>query len=517
MVPKLCGDLELWALLPCYGLWALLLYSGHYYSATALPTALFCRVKTQRTVFLMDLQSGLRLKMGYLYSGIILLFCYSLDALRFNKIATPWPTRLKMAQMVQGILTPDRIELNKALAELLVRNSSAAMQLLREMDAGNLTGTDTVNTVLSHILRGSQRSLVDAQRVFNRYFDSNASSLRPNTVSLNIMLEGCRLAADYSALNNYFILFRALNLSPDKYTYSTLVRCSRNETEIIRLLGIARAQNQLTAPLLRAGVLSLGIHGANPADIISLAFMFSGSQHPQSNAQTGDTIVSALLQPKTSILKAREKSEYGGLTGFEIARACILDGTYSISSRGFCSLFTYMHRNELNLPELRDSLWTRIIGRKIAFDGRLTDAYLRCFGDDVRAAMLAWKRNVRPQLRCIEDRERRHDIVRKSMEAIIYACGQLHRPDIALEVAISIRGKKWTTAEKRGLARAYVHGRSRANLNDRDILRRFGDFLFTGFERSLEIELGVALANPDVVEFDRLPGRNIRLIFGNPS
>ena len=453
--------------------------------------------------------------MGNWYRGIFVLVCSSLNAWRYPVRVPRWNTLLGITDRVEDPLVNDRIELNKALAELLVCNSTAALRLLHEMDERNRTGTDTVNTVLSHILRGSKQSIVDAHRVFNHYFNSATSSLRPNTISLNIMLEGCRLAADYSALNNYLKLFRALGLSPDKYTYSSLVRCSRNETEIMRLLGLARAQNQLTAPLLRAGVLSLGMHGANPADIVALALMFRGSQHPGTNAQTGDSIISSLLQPKTSVLVARERSEFSGLSGFEIARSCVLDGTYAISSRGFCSLFTYIHRNDLNLPELRDSLWIRLQEEKIAFDGRLADAYLRCFGTEVRAAMQAWRRNVQPLLRNIDDRDKRQDVIRKSMEAIIYTCGKLHRPDIALEIAISIRGKNWTAAEKRGLARAYVHGRNRAKLTDQDILRRFGDFLFTGFERSLEIELNVALASPGVVDFDQLPGRNIRLVLGN--
>ena len=424
---------------------------------------------------------------------------------------------IRMSEPSVGAVIRDRIALNKAFTEHLARNLTAAMSMLHEMDSLNLTGTDTINILLSHTLRSSQNPLIEAQNTFDYYFDTFKSSLEPNTVTLNIMMEGCRSANELSSLNEYFKLFRRYDLIPDKYTYSTLVRCSRNDAEIMRLLGLAKTHNQLTAPLLRTGIQSLGIHGCNPADIISLAFMLPGNHRPETSSHSADIIISSLLQPRTAKVRARELSTYGGMTGYEIAKYFILEDTYAISSRGYSSMFTHFHRNGISCPELRDAIWAKLISRKVELNGRLTDSYLRCFGGDVRSAIAAWKRTVRPFLVGVEDHGKKKEIMLKSMEAIIYSCGKHRRPDIALEVAISVRGKNWTASDKQALTRAYIHGRNQANASHRDLLRRLSDLLFTGFERSLEIELGSMFVNGSGGNIGRLPGRNIRLVFGSAN
>ena len=115
-----------------------------------------------------------------------------------------------------------RVELNQEFSYLLHRDVSKAEKLLRHMNTNNITGTDTINILLSHCFRGN-KSIRQPREIFNKYFGIEGDGpLRPSVVTLNIMIEGCREANDMTALTTYFNLFKLLELRPDRYTYSTL-------------------------------------------------------------------------------------------------------------------------------------------------------------------------------------------------------------------------------------------------------------------------------------------------------
>lgn len=173
-----------------------------------------------------------------------------------------------------------RIAQNQRLGELLRQGLIAdATELVRSMDESNQTGADTVNILLTDCLR-RRRSLVDAEKVFRKYFgtccgssnilssmgtmkqsqadsismstitsvnaqqiddsttltslkriqsDSNQTPLMPSTVSLNIMAEACREWGESARLSTYLRMFDVLGLKHDRYTYSTMVRATTNE------------------------------------------------------------------------------------------------------------------------------------------------------------------------------------------------------------------------------------------------------------------------------------------------
>jgi hypothetical protein len=194
--------------------------------------------------------------------------------------------------------------------------------------------------------------------IFKQYFitSSRRPRLVPSIVTLNIMMEACRQRGDSAGLGRYFKLLRVLGLAPDRYTFSTLVRASRSESEVMQLLGLARAQKQLTPPLLRSALLSLGALGANPSDILAVTHMLPAEHAPVRNAQTADVVVSALLQNRTSVLPCRGQSQ---AAGYDVAVGAVLAGDYSVSCRGYCCLFAYLRRNRLATRSLTRRLWSR--------------------------------------------------------------------------------------------------------------------------------------------------------------
>jgi hypothetical protein len=308
------------------------------------------------------------------------------------------------------------------------------------------------------------------------------------------------------------------------------VRSVHNETEIFRILGAARNQNQLTTPLLRAAILSLGQHGCNPSDLLSLASMFTSTQAPAVNTFTGDVLVSSLVQNKTCYSYSREGSTtplgtyIGKSMGYEMAIQGVLHREFLISDRGYCSIFTFLQRqqnkNSGDIMRYRDACWMSfqedLKRNQSRLNGRVADSFLRCYGEDVRSAMLSWKSNIKPLL-VYAGASDRQDVICKSMEAIMYATGMIRRPDVAWEVVASIRNKQWTHMQRQCLGKAYLHGRNRADKYNKNLLSsKLNGFLFNGFERSIESELEFPLSSSYNISADgKLSGQNIRIIFSD--
>lgn len=234
-----------------------------------------------------------------------------------------------------------------------------------------------------------------------------------------------------------------------------------------------------------------------------LSTLFEGSSFPTLCTLSADVIVSSLLQNKTAIQLTSPFSPYNGLSGYDLAIQGIQNGSFKVSDRGYSAVFTYIQRKGKVMgvsASIRDELWTRVCtdieGGVLALNGRLADAYLRCYGEDVRGAMRAWRLHIQPYLKRLSSDIQRKEVTVLSMQAIMYLTGLVRRPDIALEVVYAIRGKKWSVLEKQSLAKAYVHGRNRANkYGIMSVSAKVSDFLLLGFERSVESELGVLLAN----------------------
>jgi pentatricopeptide repeat protein len=83
----------------------------------------------------------------------------------------------------------------------------------------------------------------------------------------------------------------------------------------------------------------------------------------------------------------------------------------------------------------------------IPADGRFVNAVLRCFGDDIDAALAAWKDEIRPKCVAFEKRARSTPLpigrpTGKNLVAsycgLLYVCGRALRPDIALRLVYAM-------------------------------------------------------------------------------
>ena len=83
----------------------------------------------------------------------------------------------------------------------------------------------------------------------------------------------------------------------------------------------------------------------------------------------------------------------------------------------------------------------------VSADGRFVNALFRCFGDDIDAALAAWKQEIRKACVDHENRPRREPPSNQRTRAknliaayngLLYVCGRALRPDIAVRVAYAM-------------------------------------------------------------------------------
>jgi len=125
-----------------------------------------------------------------------------------------------------------------------------------------------------------------------------------------------------------------------------------------------------------------------------------------------------------------------------------LEAFPSPDSQSFCLVATAMFHvgkgSDDAIQLFRDALESRI-----APDGRLVNACIRCYGDQIDKALLAWKNQIRSAVLAHENRKRprsstslfpkkRKKNLAAAYNGLLYVCGKAGRPDIALRLAYAM-------------------------------------------------------------------------------
>ena len=82
------------------------------------------------------------------------------------------------------------------------------------------------------------------------------------SMTANVMVEGYRKIGDYEAARGVIKRMQDLKLEKDAYTYASLVRMAEKPLEIVEILREAAECNQLSRPLRRCCIETLGQLGA---------------------------------------------------------------------------------------------------------------------------------------------------------------------------------------------------------------------------------------------------------------
>ena len=115
----------------------------------------------------------------------------------------------------------------------------------------------------------------------------------------------------------------------------------------------------------------------------------------------------------------------------------------SADSQTFCVAASALQYGPSAGSALANSLFHTATHLCIPADGRFVNAAIRCFGNDIDAALIAWRDNIRPKCIAFEKRVLPPSLTGKknlvaAYHGILYVCGRAFRPDIALRVVYAM-------------------------------------------------------------------------------
>ncbi|KAL3808692.1 hypothetical protein ACHAXA_000178 [Cyclostephanos tholiformis] len=134
--------------------------------------------------------------------------------------------------------------------------------------------------------------------------------------------------------------------------------------------------------------------------------------------------------------------------------------------------------------DLALTLFRNAMEEGVAADGRFLNAVLRCFGDDIEAALSAWKRNIGPAAAGYErSSKKRGANVLAAYNGLLHVCGRAIRPDIATRIAYAMKKSGYEPTEVS--LNSYLAGKRMA-LDGSDGVKNMG--LSNQYESALSLE-----------------------------
>jgi pentatricopeptide repeat protein len=135
-------------------------------------------------------------------------------------------------------------------------------------------------------------------------------------------------------------------------------------------------------------------------------------------------------------------------------------------------------------PDLALTLFRNAMEEGVTADGRFLNAVLRCFGDDIEAALAAWKRDIGPAAADYERTSKKRGAnVLAAYNGLMHVCGRAIRPDIATRIAYAMKKSGYEPTEVS--LNSYLAGKRMA-LNGSDGGKNMG--LSNQYESALLLE-----------------------------
>ena len=469
-----------------------------------------------------------------------------------------------------------RISVNIILDALLQSRRRAAADSIVDSLTNRMANVSRLSLDTAHIvlkdatLRRSGPAATDG--LFAAFFGpGNGSYLRPSARTLNILVEALRNAEEPERAWWYYnLLTSRFGVQPDMYTYSALVKLAESADLILSIVRRAvRQKGYATPPLVRCAVESAGKLGDPALACLLASHYLLGNDSVHRCADSGDSLMVALLHCPEARLDIKSLYAAVNLTApaedsFDIrvhGQRCsdaamllleygtVAGGTargIALSNKGYCLLFTYLQRRLRDLAGVTqlpsptralaregDDLkafvafgWDRYLstasGSKNRLNGRVCDAYIRCFVDDAERAKNAWKRSILPlATQLLGGGQHFEELAEKSLQALMFVFGFAGRADLGLEVAVTVRKRGWTAGPRQQLAASYISGKSYVSGRTQGlpnsvaagagVARGLGSLVAGALESSMESELGFPVARSGVEASPRWP--KIRLQF----
>ena len=366
-------------------------------------------------------------------------------------------------------------------------------------------------------------------------FVSNSS----NNETVTIMLD-----ATVQAWSLYDVMTRSLNVRPDSYTTTSMMGLCRTSTELSNLLfqSVIKFDIECSSVVLRAActypydwsqvlsnidiILNISVpHFSVTAfgdlgDASSIIWLFTA--YAPTTTRTWNVVLGALakvaengnpyeINANTSTAAiafqnyvsqtstARIHTFLQQTNIFDVVQMLLqgmcqqekIDGISApnADSQTLCVAAAALQYGPSAGAEIANSLFHIATKLNIPADGRFVNAAMRCFGNDIDAALIAWRDNIRPKCIALEKRVLSSSASASSgkknlvaaYNGLLHVCGRALRPDIALRVVYAMN--KDGIEPNEASLNSYRSG-SRRNDRDGDVGMGFR----TTIERTLKLK-----------------------------
>jgi hypothetical protein len=120
------------------------------------------------------------------------------------------------------------------------------------------------------------------------------------------------------------------------------------------------------------------------------------------------------------------------------------------NSQTYCQVASALSGFGASKPsiDLALALFRNATEEGVTADGRFLNAVLRCFGDDIDAALSAWKRDIGPAAARYERTSKKRGAnVLAAYNGLMHVCGRSIRPDIATRIAYAMKKSGYEPTE----------------------------------------------------------------------
>jgi len=385
-------------------------------------------------------------------------------------------------------LDADRYTINLALMPFVKSGRKGQMLALMkdfyEINAGknNRIIVSAFEAFLNTLVQHDEVEL--ARDVFDAFFLSipkdrmQLTGIRPNptTKHFNIMLGGYGKAGDALKAFELFDIMLDIGVPLDGFTVTSLMTHPISTENITSLLAQIESERGILNPAAYRSV--IGAYG-DAGDAASACWMFLEMgrvcQKRGRGAESWNVLLGALargcigdkvsnvldISGSSAAKRSTENLSMEELASDEFislvdgmtcldASFAILDmmqignqtspfmqspkpnsQTYCLIASALSGFGTSAPRSDRALKLFRDAM-----NQGVTPDGRFLNAVLRCFGDDIEAALAAWKTDVGP---AAASQQRNGNMnLQQAYNGLMHVCGRALRPDIATRIAYAM-------------------------------------------------------------------------------
>lgn len=412
------------------------------------------------------------------------------------------PDRYSINLILPSLVRTQRFEkVDELLNPFVIGNSNAVVSdafmafLLTLTNAGELSAARRLFDVYM---------LPSLQPVYMSAFGSIAGMIKPTAGHFNVLLDACRrkidetqaktprdttVAADFTEIREslrrdawelYGIMQKPNAIDPDAHTFTIMMGICRDSEELTNLILEMQPRSghslvDFSTVSFRAMLTNYGRVG----DAASVCWLFANFAAVSSNLRVWNVFLGSLSScaKRGSGVICLEMASVGRVFAVEakssaaIEFSSFVENTTSIEVAGILlKVLANKHTlRDVRLPEpdsqffclLASILQHGTTGADVAMevfratilhgipaDGRFVNAILRCFGGEIKSALLAWKSDIRKACLAHERRTRSSppSISRSkgknliaAYNGLLYVAGRSRRPDIGLRIVYAMQ------------------------------------------------------------------------------